>query len=149
MSERYESAFSGTAEPITGVINVAAPFSIKVEDPTRDLLDPAIKSAAGVLEATKRFGSNVRRVVNTSSFAAILDLKKGYRPGYTYTEEDWNPTTYEEAVGADPTTAYAASKSLAEKFMWDWVKFEQPAFSLASINPSWIFGPHVGRIADL
>jgi NADPH-dependent methylglyoxal reductase len=107
MSERYESAFSGTTEPITGIINVAAPFSIKVEDSTRDLLDPAIKSAAGVLEVTKRFGSNVRRVVNTSSFAAILDLKMGYRPGYTYTEEDWNPTTYEEAVGADPTTAYA------------------------------------------
>ena len=148
-TEFYESAFSGTMKPITGVINVAAPFSFNVEDTTRDLLDPAIKSAAGVLEATKLFGSNVRRVINTSSFAAILDLNQGYRPGYTYTEEDWSPTTYAEAVGTDPVTAYAASKSLAEKFMWDWMKSEQPAFSLVSINPTWIFGPHVGRIGDL
>jgi nucleoside-diphosphate-sugar epimerase len=147
--ELYESAFSGTRKPITGVINVAAPFSLKVEDTTRDLLDPAIKSAAGVLEATKLFGPNVRRIVNTSSFGAVLDMSQGYRPGYTYTEEDWNPTTYTEAVGSDPATVYAASKGLAEKFMWDWMKSEQPAFTLVSFAPTWIFGPHVGRIGDL
>jgi nucleoside-diphosphate-sugar epimerase len=84
--ELYESAFSGTRKPSTGVINVAAPFSLNVEDTTRELLDPGIKSAAGVLEATKLFGPNVRRIVNTSSFGTVLDMSQGYRPGYTYTE---------------------------------------------------------------
>ena len=147
--ELYDNAFTGTAKPITGVINVAAPFSLKVEDVTRDLLDPAIKSAVGVLEATKLLGHDVKRVVNTSSFAAILDLSQGYRPGYTYTEADWNPMTYTEAAKADVVTAYCASKGLAEKAMWDWVESEQPTFSLTTISPPWIFGPHVGEIADV
>lgn len=147
--ELYENVFSGTEKPITGVINVAAPFTLNVDDNKKDLLDPAVKSAVGILEATKRFGSNVRRVVNTSSFASILDLSKGYRPDYTYSEEDWNPMTFDEAVKADGSTAYCASKALAEKAMWDWMKSESPSFTLAAINPPWVFGPHVGEITNL
>ncbi|KAK5996318.1 NADPH-dependent methylglyoxal reductase GRE2 [Cladobotryum mycophilum] len=140
--ELYQEAFAETITPITGVIHVAAPFSLNIDDVTRDLLDPAVKNSVGILEATKKFGSNVRRIVNTSSFAAILDLGQGYRPGYTYSENDWNPMTYSEASTADASTAYCASKGLAEKTMWDWMEREQPSFSLASINPPWIFGPH-------
>lgn len=146
--ELFEDAFSGTTKPITGVINVAAPFILNVQDNRRDLLDPAVRGAVGILEATKLYGPDVRRVVNTSSFASILDLGKGARPRYTYTEADWNPMTYDEAAAADGTTAYCASKGLAEKAMWDWHEKEKPNFSLVSINPPWIFGPHFGGIRD-
>ncbi|KAF5003681.1 hypothetical protein FDECE_9791 [Fusarium decemcellulare] len=148
-AESFKPAFTGTDKPITGVMSIAAPFILKVEDNARDLLDPAIKGATAVLEGTKRFGSDVRRVVNTSSFASILDMNQGYRPGYTYTEEDWNPMDYDEASTAPNAVAYCASKALAEKAMWDWVKREQPYFSLAQINPPWVFGPHVGGVSDL
>lgn len=144
--ELYESAFAGATAPITGVISVAAPFALKVDDNRRDLLDPAVNGAIGILEATKRYGSDVRRLVNTSSFASIFDMSKGYRPGYTYNETDWNPMTYEEASTADGSTAYCASKALAEKAMWNWADKEQPAFSLTMINPPWVFGPHIGGI---
>ncbi|RFU81797.1 nad dependent epimerase dehydratase [Trichoderma arundinaceum] len=147
--ELYEPAFADTPKPVTGVINVAAPFSLKVDDPVTGLLDPAVKCAISLLEATRQYGSSVRRVVNTSSFASILDLSQGYRPGYTYTEKDWNPMTYEEASKADSGTAYCASKALAEKAMWNWVEAEKPSFSLTSINPPWVFGPHLGPITDL
>jgi nucleoside-diphosphate-sugar epimerase len=146
--ELYEGAFASVAAPITGVINVAAPFALKVEDNGRDLLNPAIGGATAILEATKRYGPNVRRIVNTSSFASILDPSQGLRPGYTYTEKDWNPTTYEQAVVADAVTAYCASKALAEKAMWEWVETENPSFTLATINPPWVFGPHVGGLSD-
>ncbi|KAK0702174.1 hypothetical protein B0H67DRAFT_595244 [Lasiosphaeris hirsuta] len=146
--ELYESAFASPSAPITGVINVAAPFTLKVEDNRRDLLDPAIGGATAVLEAAKRFGPSVRRVVNTSSFAAINDLGQGTRPGYTYSEKDWNPMGYEEAANADAVAAYCASKALAERAMWDWVEAEKPTFTLATINPPWVFGPHVGGLAD-
>ncbi|PTB72195.1 NAD(P)-binding protein [Trichoderma longibrachiatum ATCC 18648] len=145
----YAPAFAESPAPITGVINVAAPFSLKVDDPVAQLLDPAVHSAVTVLEATRQFGPYVRRVVNTSSFACILDLAKGYRPGYTYTEKDWNPMTREEAAKADNATAYCASKALAEKAMWDWVEKEKPSFSLTTIQPPWIFGPHLTPIEDL
>ncbi|KAL7784640.1 hypothetical protein V8C37DRAFT_395507 [Trichoderma ceciliae] len=147
--ELYEPAFADTPKPVTGVINVAAPFSLKVTDVVSGLLDPAVECAVSMLEATRQYGSSVRRVVNTSSFACILDLGKGYRPGYTYTEKDWNPMTYAEASKADTSAAYCASKALAERAMWDWVEAEKPSFTLTSINPPWVFGPHLDPIADL
>ncbi|KAL7942846.1 hypothetical protein V8C42DRAFT_330545 [Trichoderma barbatum] len=147
--ELYEPAFADAAKPITGVISVAAPFSLKVDDPVTGLLNPAVECAISVLEATRQYGPNVRRIVNTSSFACILDLGKGYRPGYTYTEKDWNPMTHAEAAKADNATAYCASKALAEKAMWDWVEAQKPSFSLTSINPPWVFGPHLSPITSL
>ncbi|KAL6854480.1 NAD(P)-binding protein [Trichoderma novae-zelandiae] len=145
----YAPAFADTPAPVTGVINVAAPFSLKVKDPLVELLDPAVECAISVLEATRQFGPNVRRVVNTSSFACNLDLSQGYRPGYTYTEKDWNPMSREQAAKADNATAYCASKALAEKAMWNWVETEKPSFSLTAINPPWVFGPHLNPISDL
>lgn len=147
--ELYEAGFAGTSTPITGVINVAAPFALQFDDNIRDLLEPAVNGAISILEATKRFGPNVRRVVNTSSFAAIFDLSLGYRPGYVYNEKDWNPMTFEEASTADGSTAYCASKGLAEKAMWDWAEKHTPKFSLTMINPPWVFGPHVGGLSSL
>ena len=146
--ELYEAGFANPTTPITGVINVAAPFVLKSDDNRRDLLDPAVGGARAILEATKRYGPNVRRVVNTSSFAAIVDLDQGYRPGYTYTEADWNPMTYDQAATADAVSAYCASKGLAERAMWDWLAAEKPRFSLATINPPWVFGPHVRDVTD-
>ena len=34
----------------------------------------------------------------------MVDLMKGYRPDYTYSEKDWNPVTYEQAL-AGPASA--------------------------------------------
>ncbi|KAK3376150.1 hypothetical protein B0T24DRAFT_526717 [Lasiosphaeria ovina] len=145
--ELYEAAFASPTKPITGVLSVASPFVLQVDDNARDLLQPAIGGGLAVLEATRRFGPAVRRVVETSSFASNLDLAHGARAGYTYTAADWNPMTYEQAVSAPAGAAYCASKALAEKAMWDWVAAEKPSFSLIALNPAWVFGPHVDAAA--
>lgn len=92
----------------------------------------------------------MKRVVLTSSFAAIIDLGKGARPGYTYTEEDWNPVTYEQAAkkDADGGIAYCASKTLAEKAAFDFVKKNKTLFQVMSICPPMIYGP-AAHTADL
>ena len=36
-------------------------------------------------------------------------------PAKLYTEADWNPITWEEAVHGDPSKAYRASKLFAER----------------------------------
>ncbi|KAM7199707.1 hypothetical protein V8F20_005577 [Naviculisporaceae sp. PSN 640] len=146
--ELFADAFANTTKPLTAVIHTAAPFVLNVQDMRKDLLDPIIGGSVAILEAIKRYGPDVRRVVNTSSFAAILDLSKGARPGYTYSEADWNPMTYEEASVADAASAYCAAKGLGENAMWDWIEAEKPAFSLVSVNPPWVFGPHVGGVSD-
>ncbi len=84
--ESYANAFEGN---VTAVIHTASPFVLHTDDNKRDLLDPAVHGAVAVLEATQRYGHNaVHRVVSTSSFASIIDLSKGMRQGYTYTEAD-------------------------------------------------------------
>ena len=57
----------------------------------------------------------MRRMVVTSSFAAINDAAKGFRPGYVYSERDWNPLTYEEAKGGTSAQGYLACKKVAEE----------------------------------
>jgi len=146
--ELFEAAFANPPKPITGVINVASPFVLKVDDNKRDLLDPAIGGGISILEAIKRYGTNVRRLVNTSSFASMLDINTGARAGYTYTEADWNPMSYDEASTAPGPAAYCASKALAEKAMWDWVAKNKPSFGLVVMNPPWVFGPHIGGIKE-
>ena len=50
----------------------------------------------------------------TSSMAAVVDFDAGNN-GKVYTEKDWNPTTWEEAVEGNLGTGYRGSKKFAEK----------------------------------
>ena len=53
----------------------------------------------------------------------MFDKSRDLTTPYTYKSEDWNPSTYEEAVtAADLSTAYQASKQLAELTAWDRVR---------------------------
>lgn len=60
-------------------------------DVTKDLLTPAIKGTTEILKSAQKYGPSVKRVVVTSSFASVVDLSQGNRPGYAYSEKDWNP----------------------------------------------------------
>lgn len=112
---------------VTGVIHTASPFSLNhLTDIRAELLDPAVGGAVSVLEATRRYGSNVRRVVTTASFASQLDMLKDPRAGYTYTEADWNPMSYDEAADAPAAVAYCASKAIAEKAQWTCMRAPPP-----------------------
>jgi nucleoside-diphosphate-sugar epimerase len=147
VAANYEQAFKDTTHPITGILHLASPFSFDVTDMKKDLLDPALDGTRAILEAAVQYGQGeLRRIVITSSFAAIVDLKQGYRPGYTYSEKDWFEISYDEAAKADASTAYCASKSLAEKLAWDFVRQQKPSFDLTTIAPAWVFGPHVGGL---
>lgn len=143
--ECFEKAFDLYA--IKAVINTASPLINKVDDVRSQILDPAIQSGVAILEAAARLGGeSLQRVIHVSSFTAILDLSLGLAPGKTYTPEDWNPLTYEEAAAGDSMTAYMGSKALAERAMWNWVRDTKPTFDFVSVNPAAIFGPHVGSI---
>lgn len=84
----------------------------------------------------------------TSSFASIVDGSKGTRPGYVYSEKDWNPVTEEEAV-QNPSNGYRASKTFAEKAAWEFVEKEKPNFSIATMCPPLVLGPIVHYLNSL
>ncbi|CAG9951041.1 unnamed protein product [Clonostachys rosea f. rosea IK726] len=124
------------------VIHTASPFTFKVIDINKDLIQPAVEGTSRMLEAIAS-SSTVKRVVLTSSFAAVVDPTKGPRAGYTYTEEDWNPMTPEKAL-ENNLFGYQASKTFAEKAAWDFTKSNagnEKTPSLVTICPPMIFGP--------
>ena len=62
-----------------------------------------------------------------------MNFKAGLRPGYTYSEKDWNPITAEEAT-QDSVRGYQASKTFAETAAWDFVEKEKPNFTLSTVR---------------
>jgi nucleoside-diphosphate-sugar epimerase len=128
---------AGWAEAIAGctyVQHVASPFPAAEPKNENDLIIPAKEGALRVLKAARDAG--VKRVVLTSSFVAI-----GYGHAVTdktFTEKDWSNL---EGPGI---TAYAKSKTIAERAAWDFIKTEGNGLELAVVNPVGVFGPVLG-----
>lgn len=132
--------------PFEAVLHTASPFHFNVTDPQKDLLDPAIIGTTGILKAIKANAPSVKRVAITSSFAAILSAPKHQD---SYSEKNWNPVTWEQAIGNDPATTYRGSKTFAEKAAWEFVEKEKPNFSISTINPPMVYGPVVHYLNSL
>ncbi len=127
-------ADAGWAEAATGaefVLHVASPFPAGTPKDEQELIRPAREGALRVLRAARNAG--VRRVVQTSSFAAI-GYGKG-EVGRDFDETDWTD------VNGDGVTAYAKSKTLAERAAWDFIEREGGGMELAAVNPVMVFGP--------
>jgi nucleoside-diphosphate-sugar epimerase len=111
-----------------------------VADIQKQLLDPAVIGTTGVLKSIKKNAPSVKRVIITSSFAAIINRTKGNWPEHTYSEKDFNPITQAEAL-ENAGAGYGASKTFAEAAAWDFVEAEKPDFALTTMNPPMIYGP--------
>ncbi|CAK7232979.1 methylglyoxal reductase (NADPH-dependent) gre2 [Sporothrix bragantina] len=130
------------------VLHTASPFHFRVTDPIKELVEPAIQGTTSVLKAVQKYAPQVRRVVVTSSFAAIVDDNTVNNPNTTYTEKSWCPITIDDVAG-NPNKGYRASKKLAEKAAWDYVKENKPSYDLVTVNPPMVFGPIVHHLDDL
>jgi len=152
------------------VFHCASPFQYVVEDPERDLVEPAVKGTINVLRCA-RLAGGVRRVVVTSSTAAVCTFKPPSDSSWQWSEDDWNvDTTLED-------NAYRYSKTLAEQAAWAWMascynshnygvaggfsdasevraaleaggQAYDVSFDLISINPSFVTGPSLSSRTD-
>lgn len=121
------------ARDATYVLHVASPFPARQPRNEAELIAPALDGTLRVLRAAREAG--VRRVVQTSSFAAV---GYGPHPGRRFTEADW---TDPDRPGV---SAYVRSKTLAERAAWDFVEREGGGLELAVVNPVGVFGPAIG-----
>ena len=116
------------------VLHVASPFPAGIPRRENDLILPARDGALRVLRAARVAG--VRRVVLTSSFAAI---------GYGHPPSD---RPFNEESWTDPNlgslSAYVKSKTIAERAAWDFIAREGGSLQLAVVNPVAVFGPVLG-----
>ncbi|GAA5982196.1 hypothetical protein JCM5350_003490 [Sporobolomyces pararoseus] len=138
-----EGAFDEAIKGVDILAHTASPFHYDIKDVEKDMLLPALSGTRSALRAAQKEES-VKRVVVTSSFAAVLDFSK-LGPETTFTEKDWNPATYEEAKKMDPSKdqaqIYCASKVIAEREAWKIAKESETKFSLSTVAPPLIFGP--------
>jgi nucleoside-diphosphate-sugar epimerase len=90
------------------VVHTASPFFLGGGNEAA-FLKPAVEGTLHVLRACSRKGSQVKRVVVTSSTVAVTEGRYAELPEtHVYTEADW---TNPNAAG----DAYSKSKTLAEK----------------------------------
>ncbi|KAI5456165.1 hypothetical protein BGZ63DRAFT_367555 [Mariannaea sp. PMI_226] len=143
------NAFDEAVKGVDGVIHTASPFILGAIDYEKELFQPAIQGTTSILEAIQKNNPSVSRVIITSSFASIVDPTQGQRPGYTYTEADWNPVAGKEDGSANPVVAYLASKTLAEQAAWKFVEDKKPNFSISTICPPMVYGPVAHRVDNV
>ncbi|EGV61575.1 Cinnamyl-alcohol dehydrogenase Flavonol reductase/cinnamoyl-CoA reductase [Yamadazyma tenuis] len=124
------------------LLHTASPFFYDTTDPENDLVIPAIKGTENILKSIQTFGSQIERVVVTSSDAAIYSDVDEQNGSLSMDETSWNNITYEEAI-KNPIAAYYGAKSFAEKLAWKFVETEPVSFKLAVVNPVYVFGPQV------
>jgi nucleoside-diphosphate-sugar epimerase len=157
--------------PFDYVIHTASPYQLHFDDPVKDCLGPALKGTTSILEAAHVFAPAIKRVVITSSSAAMLSPPNHPK---VYDEGSWSDVTWEQ--GIDPKHTYRASKVLptnfhspdkqpgtrsrhgvtdnppqkfAERKAWIFHASWRPAFSLATINNTYTFGPVSRSLASL
>ncbi|KAI1102454.1 NAD(P)-binding protein [Jackrogersella minutella] len=126
------------------VVHCASPYQLTIQDPIKDLLDPAIKGTTGILKSVHAYAPTVKRVVITSSSAAIVNPLNHAK---VYDETHWAPWTLEDIY--IPKRAYETSKALSEKAAWSFMDSERPNFDLATINCTFTFGPIQRNLGNL
>jgi len=135
-----EGWFDGAVADCVGVIHTASPFFFTgVTDPDKQLLQPALQGTLNVLESVKKTGKDVKRVVLTSSMAAVAYNFGALPDSHSYTEEDWS----NEPLLREKQVWYPLSKTIAEKAAWKFVEENKSSisFDLVVVNPTLILGP--------
>jgi nucleoside-diphosphate-sugar epimerase len=134
-------ADAGWPEAVAGcdyVLHVASPFPLGQPKHEDELIVPARDGALRVLRAARDAG--VRRVVLTSSFAAI-----GY--GHGHPDKVYDETSWTDVDGPG-VSAYAKSKTVAERAAWEFAGADGGSPELAVINPVAVLGPLLGPDAS-
>ncbi|XP_010443586.1 PREDICTED: cinnamoyl-CoA reductase 1-like [Camelina sativa] len=128
-SDTVSAAINGCS----GVFHLASPCIVdEVQDPQKQLLDPAVKGTINVLTAAKEAG--VKRVVVTSSISAITP-SPNWPADKIKNEECWADQDYCK----QNELWYPLSKTLAEKASWEFA--EQKGLDVVVVNPGTVMGP--------
>ena len=122
------------------VIHTASPFLVGgIHDAEQQLVRPALEGTRNVLSGVNETGS-VKRVVLTSSVAAIYGDNADMTGRDRFTEADWNTTSTAEHQ------PYSYSKTVAEREAWA-IQANQAQWDLVTIHPSLVLGPALTKVS--
>jgi dihydroflavonol-4-reductase len=119
----WDTAMQGA----TALMHTASPFPVAQPKDPQDLIRPAVQGTLRALNAAVAAG--ISRVVLTSSTVAVTD---------TSVLELQDETNWCDPDAPD-SSAYAQSKTLAERAAWEFAKTH--GLQLTTINPGFVMGP--------
>jgi len=131
-----EAGWGEAAADCAWVLHVASPFPASPPRDPQALIRPAVQGTLRVLRAATAAGAE--RFVQTSSVAAVMHGHPRSRSA-PFTESDWT-----DADSPD-VSAYAKSKTLAERAARDFVARHAPQLHYSSVNPGFVLGPLLDR----
>ncbi|OJT14836.1 NADPH-dependent aldehyde reductase ARI1 [Trametes pubescens] len=151
-------AFDEAVQNVDAILHIASPVNVEADDPN-DVILPALEGTKSVLNSALKHRETVKRVVITSSTAAVVStLPPGSAPR-VLDEKDFNQDAVKDVQENGPAAAgwqtYRASKVLAERAAWDFYEAEKAkaggelGWELTVVAPPFIFGPFVHEASSL
>ncbi|KAH8656023.1 hypothetical protein BGZ60DRAFT_385011 [Tricladium varicosporioides] len=147
-----DGAFDEAAKGVDGIFHTASPINFSL---TRyeDFVDTAVAGNRSLLGSALKAGPQLKSVIVTSSVVSIIDPKDD--PEYTFTEKDWASNSLRQAqedksngVLTPSGMLYGASKTAADRYMWEFKDSKKPSFAISTINPSVVVGPPAALVSD-
>ncbi|KAF8886264.1 D-lactaldehyde dehydrogenase [Gymnopilus junonius] len=138
-----DGAFDDAVRNVDAIIHMASPVDSSSVEP-EELIKPAVQPTS-ILKSAIEFGIKVKRIVITSSTAAVMGLLK--EPPNVFNEENWGDEfvkiVQEQGREAPWMYKYRASKTLAEQTAWKLYNEHKGkiGWELVVINPPLVVGP--------
>jgi nucleoside-diphosphate-sugar epimerase len=133
---------------VHGIFHTASPINFSLYTTYETFVIPAVKGSEALLSSAMKAGSQLTSVVVTSSVAAVVGANED--PEHTFTEEDFATSSLDLATKDLETGAktpvgvlYGASKTAADRAVWQFRKDYKPSFAISTINPAVVIGPPV------
>jgi nucleoside-diphosphate-sugar epimerase len=139
-ADAYDAAVVG----VSGVVHLASVLTFGT-DP-KEVVEPSVKGTLNVFKSATREPKVKSFVYTSSSTACMLPVAN---TKFNVTKDTFNEKAIEAAYKPDPTPfeVYAASKTIAEKALWDAVKKTSPTFQVSAVLPNGNFG-HLLKPSD-
>ncbi|KAH7337240.1 hypothetical protein B0J17DRAFT_700335 [Rhizoctonia solani] len=138
-----DGAFDEAVKGVQGVLHLACPTTFVRSSRLQniELIIPALNGTLSVWKSIEKYAPDVRRVVYTSSAAAIVDESKPL--GTIFTDDDWNTLSVQEVEEKGRNAGkhkYRASKVLTERAAWLEAE-KQNQWDMVAIHPVVTLGP--------
>ncbi|EGW31012.1 uncharacterized protein SPAPADRAFT_68229 [Spathaspora passalidarum NRRL Y-27907] len=125
---------------VTGFMHIASPVGFTATDIEKELIRPAVDGTVNALKAITEYAPQINKVVITGSVVSVFGFGPHFDGNKVYTEDDWNPITYEESL-SNPMFGYFVSKKFAELAALEFIEKEKPNFDTSFVIPCYVFGP--------
>ena len=125
------------------VIHAASPVSSYQENFYKNIFVPAVEGTKDILQAAHKYGPNIKKFIYTSSLVAAVNI--GSSPeNQILTEDSWNSISNDpEELDKSWNDAYSASKTYAERAVWEFKETVKPQFSVSTILFPTVYGPPI------